>query len=215
MRVALAGLLSLSLAAPFAAAAQVPFSQALDDTVPKPGPALDAYVRNMAMAALIGGRTSAPEATDRSPEADEDDVLPDKVRTPGLIAQRSAEKVCTAGYSASVRHYDPAASARLFSAYGVEGSHEAYEDDHLVPIKLGGDPTDPRNQWPQPRYTARWNAALKDRLEWRLITWVCDGSREGADARLEQAQSDIMSDWIAAYAKYCPADTDCPGYGKD
>ena len=28
----------------------------------------------------------------------------------------------------------------------------------------------------------------------------------------EQAQRDIATDWIAAYAKYCPASADCPGY---
>lgn len=29
----------------------------------------------------------------------------------------------------------------------------------------------------------------------------------------EQAQRDIATDWIAAYAKYCPTAADCPGYG--
>jgi hypothetical protein len=197
------------------AAAQGAFQQALRYPAPAPGPALDAYVRGLASAVILGGPGAGAVTETDGPEAGDEGVLPDRGLTPGLVAEHSAATVCRDGYSSERRHRDPRAVARLFASYGVEGSPRDYEDDHLVPIKLGGDPTDPRNQWPQPRFAARWNAGLKDRLEWRLITWVCDGGTEGADRRLAQAQADIKSNWIAAYAKYCPADSDCPGYGRD
>jgi hypothetical protein len=216
MRFAFVGFLSVGLvAACQPALAQTPFQQALQQPVPARGPAIDAFVRNLAMAAIVGGRAKAPEADAGGAEAEDDPVLPDPALTPGLVAEHSASKVCRDGYSRERRRYDPTAVAQIFASYGVSGSRHDYEDDHLVPIKLGGDPVDKRNQWPQPRFTERWNAEIKDHLEWRLINWVCQGDGAGADQRLAQAQSDMMSSWIAAYPKYCPSDSDCPGYGKD
>ena len=67
--------------------------------------------------------------------------------------------------------------------------HPAYEVDHLVPLELGGDPTDTRNIWPQPIAAAK----QKDEVENELHDLVCSGR-----VSLRQAQSAIAKDWKTA-----------------
>jgi hypothetical protein len=52
-----------------------------------------------------------------------------------------------------------------------------------------------------------WNAAVKDRLEWRLLHLVC-----GGQVPAMEAQQAIAADWIGAYQRYCPTEADCPSY---
>ena len=61
---------------------------------------------------------------------------------------------------------------------------------------MGGNPTDRRNLWNQPR-GGQWNAGLKDHLEDTLREMVCDGRLS-----LHEAQEAIAGDWKAAYQKY-------------
>jgi hypothetical protein len=73
-----------------------------------------------------------------------------------------------------------------------------YEEDHLIPLELGGAPADPRNLWPQPRHPADgWTARKKDRLESELHARVCDGKMP-----LGEAQQAIAHGWTSAYAMY-------------
>ncbi len=78
------------------------------------------------------------------------------------------------------------------------GSHPDYEIDHLVPLCLGGS-DDASNLWPEPRRNIepKWNAEAKDRLERTLCDLVCDGLLDLGDA-----QTAIITDWIAAYHLY-------------
>jgi hypothetical protein len=68
-----------------------------------------------------------------------------------------------------------------------------YEEDHLVPLTLGGHPTAVENLWPQPILEAR----LKDRLEQTLHRRVCAGLVDLADA-----QRAIATDWHRAYRTF-------------
>jgi len=68
-------------------------------------------------------------------------------------------------------------------AYGEAGSPSAYQEDHLVSLELGGDPTDPRNLWPEP-YP---RAAAVDRIENELNAKVCSGRLSLADAQRQEA----------------------------
>jgi hypothetical protein len=72
--------------------------------------------------------------------------------------------------------------------YGFTGPASAYEEDHLIPIGLGGSPTDPRNLWPQPGSSPN----PKDRVEEVGVRAVCDGRMS-----LTKAQRAIASDWMA------------------
>ena len=73
-----------------------------------------------------------------------------------------------------------------------------YEEDHLVPLSLGGAPDDERNLWPEPRKSADgWDADRKDELELALNRLVCAGRLP-----LATAQEAIARDWTAAYRHY-------------
>jgi len=75
-----------------------------------------------------------------------------------------------------------------------------YEEDHLIPLELGGDGRSRLNLWPQPHASAvqgEHQSELKDRLEGAITAAVCNGL-----VGLRTAQSEIASHWPAAYAKY-------------
>jgi len=77
-------------------------------------------------------------------------------------------------------------------AYGFGGATTNYEEDHLIPLELGGSPRDPKNLWPQPR-GGNPNASAKDTLENALHALVCAGR-----VPLASAQQAIATDWVAA-----------------
>lgn len=115
-------------------------------------------------------------------------ALPDPVCTPGVSDPRVREtvedtytarafavtaRVCTPGYAASVRpptSYTGPLKREQMAAYHATGPPSAYQEDHLIPLELGGSPRSPSNLWPQPiRY-----AHAKDRVENLLHRLVCD-----------------------------------------
>ena len=55
--------------------------------------------------------------------------------------------------------------------YGETGSPSDYEEDHFVPLELGGSPRNPKNLWPEPHSQSR----LSDPLETKLKRRVCAG----------------------------------------
>jgi hypothetical protein len=86
--------------------------------------------------------------------------------------------------------------------YGADLS--LYEEDHLISLQLGGNPTDPKNLFPQPY--AGSNARKKDVLETKLKKLVCNGS-----ITLKVAQNAIAKNWVLAYNRYIiPTDIKLP-----
>ena len=84
----------------------------------------------------------------------------------------------------------------LMDKAGIPRSQsKLYELDHDISIELAGHPSDPNNLSLQP-YFGRFNAHLKDKLENRLHKETCNGT-----ISLTDAQSEISSNWIAAYEK--------------
>jgi hypothetical protein len=71
-----------------------------------------------------------------------------------------------------------------------------FEEDHLIPLELGGDPTDPKNLWPEPYKTSipEGGARYKDQVENYLHKQVCSGN-----ISLEEAQKEIAFDWYVVY----------------
>ncbi len=133
--------------------------------------------------------------------------LPNRALTPGAVdprvrVQNIHSTICTAGYSASVRPSESYTERLKFSqldhGYNVGGDTRAshYEEDHLIPLKLGGSPISVRNLWPEPR-AVRWGAALKDRLENTLHRLVCAGQ-----VSLASAQAVFAHNWIDGYRRY-------------
>jgi hypothetical protein len=68
--------------------------------------------------------------------------------------------------------------------YGLRGPPSAYQEDHLISLELGGDPTDPRNLWPEP-YP---RASEVDTIENELNAKVCSGSLSLAEAQRKEAE---------------------------
>jgi hypothetical protein len=59
--------------------------------------------------------------------------------------------------------------------YGLSGSSSDYELDHLIPLEVGGNPTDIENLFPE-RGDGQYNFHIKDRFENYLHMQVCKGS---------------------------------------
>jgi hypothetical protein len=84
---------------------------------------------------------------------------------------------------------------RQIADYGYSDTNTAdYEEDHLIPLELGGAPRDPHNLWPEPRYGAK-TASSKDSVENKLKSAVCAGR-----ATLAAARNAIAINWTTALA---------------
>ncbi len=118
-------------------------------------------------------------------------VLASPTLTPGvlnpLVTQaRIGSTICRHGWTGTVRpptSYTSALKVRQMAEYGEAGSPTGYQEDHLISLELGGDPTDPRNLWPEP-YP---RAAAVDRLENELNAQVCSGGTSLADAQRRES----------------------------
>lgn len=123
---------------------------------------------------------------------------PDRHLTPGsLLASSTKARICTPGYTRTIRYVSTANRRAVFTAYGISypPTPGTYELDHLIPLELGGGNT-PSNLWPQ-HYHGAGSADVKDRLENHLHALVCSGQ-----LGLPVAQRSIAGDWYAAAAKY-------------
>jgi hypothetical protein len=128
-------------------------------------------------------------------------VLPDSACTPGaadpaVTQQNIRQTICVSGYTRTVRpptSYTNPLKIEQMRAYGFTGSPRDYEEDHLIPLELGGAPRDPRNLWPEPRASIGGRAESKDQIENALHADVCAGRMLLADA-----QQRIATNWTTA-----------------
>ncbi|BAP88342.1 putative uncharacterized protein [Burkholderiales bacterium GJ-E10] len=135
------------------------------------------------------------------------DARPNAALTPGAVDPRVTQDniratICARGYTRTVRptvRYTSHLKRRQIVEYGYTDRRlRDYEEDHLIPLEIGGNPTDPRNLWPEPRHViGGWGAKRKDKLENALHRLVCRGR-----IPLAQAQREIAQNWIAAYQRY-------------
>ena len=135
-------------------------------------------------------------------------VVQDKKATPGAINKtvtqaNIATTVCKVGWTKTIRptvtYTNKLKDTQLTTTYksyvAIWGPKpSAYEEDHLISLQLGGDPSDPKNLWPEP-YAGN-GARKKDVTETALKRLVCDGT-----IKLVDAQKAIL-DWPTAYKKY-------------
>jgi hypothetical protein len=119
-------------------------------------------------------------------------VLADAVRTPGVLNPDVTQAtigstICVRGWTRTVRpptDYTNALKRQQLGEYGLHGPLSAYQEDHLISLELGGDPTDPRNLWPEP-YP---RASDVDAIENELNAKVCSGALSLADAQRKEAE---------------------------
>ena len=128
----------------------------------------------------------------------DDGILPDPNCTPGVadpsVTQDNIDStICVSGYASSVRpplSYTEPLKFKLMDAYGYTDSASNYELDHLIPLEIGGSPTDVKNLWPEPHYTTP-NSYDKDGFENYLHDQVCSGKMN-----LQTAQTEIATNWV-------------------
>lgn len=149
--------------------------------------------------------------------ANPDWVVQNKKITPGALnkdvtQENIATTVCKSGWTATIRptttYTNKLKDTQLNTTYksyiAIWGATPgAYEEDHLISLQLGGDPSSEKNLWPQPY--ADNGARKKDVVETALKRLVCAGT-----IKLSVAQKAILN-WPTAYKKYViPADAKSP-----
>ena len=167
-----------------------------------PGPRAAIPTTSIATSSNIAA--AAPSAT-RTPVG-----LPDPKRTPGSINPNVTEDnlamtICSRGWTATIRPpsaYTSGLKLVQIVEYGYsDRSPSHYQEDHLVPLELGGAPRDPLNLWPEPNDIVlpdgtEVGSDAKDNLENDLHRRVCAGTMQLGDA-----QRLIAGDWIAAWTE--------------
>jgi hypothetical protein len=120
-------------------------------------------------------------------------IVADPIRTPGVlnpdVTQANIRStICRHGWTTTIRPptgYTNDLKRKQMRQYGETGSLSDYQEDHLISLELGGNPTDPRNLWPEP-YP---RAAEVDKIENELNAEVCSGELTLAQA--EQREDDL------------------------
>ena len=119
-------------------------------------------------------------------------ILASPAMTPGSLnpdvtQETIAQTICVRGWTATVRPstgYTNMLKGRQMPLYGETGSPSDYQEDHLISLELGGNPTDPRNLWPEP-YP---RAAAVDRIENELNDRVCSGELTLIEAQRQESE---------------------------
>lgn len=130
--------------------------------------------------------------------------LPDLHCTPGAlnpdVKQSNIKRtICVSGWTKTVR--PPTSYTNKLKTQGIEDyglkdkTLGLYEEDHLIPLAVGGSPRSPKNLWPEP-YKGKWGARVKDKLERFLQRRVCDGTYRLSTARR------AFRDWKEAFKHY-------------
>ena len=114
-------------------------------------------------------------------------VLPIPSLTPGAlnpkVKQSTIKKtICKSGWTKTIRppvSYTNSLKVKQMVPYEETGSPSEYEEDHFIPLELGGAPKNPKNLWPEPHSQSQ----LSDPLETSLKRKVCMGLMKLAKAR--------------------------------
>ena len=132
-------------------------------------------------------------------------ILPDPQLTPGatnpdVTQDNIGGNICNPKWStSSIRppssYTTKLKETQLANGYAVAGDTNTadYEEDHLISLEIGGNPTDPANLWPE-SYKTTPNARDKDAVENWLHKEVCSDSMT-----LAEAQREISTDWYVVY----------------
>ena len=127
-------------------------------------------------------------------------ILPDPKLTPGVTNPNITESnykntLCNKSWSTkSIRpssSYTTKLKIQQIAQYGfMDTNPKNYEEDHLISLELGGDPTNPSNLWPE-SYKTSPNAHDKDKVQNYLHKQLCLGL-----ITLTEAQMEISTNWV-------------------
>jgi hypothetical protein len=129
--------------------------------------------------------------TARGGGSDAPAVLASPTLTPGSLNPDVSQAtigstICVRGWTATVRppsDYTSQLKLQQMPEYGESGPPSGYQEDHLISLELGGNPTDPANLWPEP-YP---RAADVDKIENELNDKVCSGELTLAEAQHDES----------------------------
>jgi hypothetical protein len=125
--------------------------------------------------------------------------LPDLSCTPGAADPRVSQSniettICVSGYTDTVRpptSYTNNLKVKSIQSYGYSDTNMSdYEEDHLIPLEVGGSPTSVSNLWAEPHY-GNFTFIMKDGFENYLHRQVC-----GGQMTLALAQMEISTNWV-------------------
>jgi hypothetical protein len=94
--------------------------------------------------------------------------------------------ICTPGWTRTVRppvSYTNDLKEKGLLQYRLRGPLSAFQEDHLISLELGGNPTDPRNLWPEP-YP---RASAVDKIENELNHLICSGAISLAEGQRRES----------------------------
>jgi hypothetical protein len=129
--------------------------------------------------------------------------LPDRLCTPGITYSvvrpgTISKTICKSGWTSTVRppeSYTNALKVVQIRQYGYRDKNaKHYEEDHLIPLELGGSPRAKGNLWPE--FDGGHIPNPKDAVENALRRAVCAGK-----VGLRAAQQAIAVNWTTAEAK--------------
>jgi hypothetical protein len=116
----------------------------------------------------------------------------DRTLTPGALNPAVTpttlrQTVCIPGWTATIRpptEYTNHLKTVQLAQYGFPGAAADYQEDHFISLGLGGNPTDPRNLWPEPWPRAR----AVDTIERELHDKLCHGAMTLAEVQRRIAE---------------------------
>lgn len=166
-----------------------------------------------------GIRSTSPPATEASPSPAGDLTIPSAsppaptaiggdpcqggtvcALNPAVTQATIASTICVIGWTTTVRppaSYTGNLKVQQMAALHLAGNPSDFEEDHRVPLELGGNPTDVRNLTPELRRFAGGSAEAKDLDENAARASVCSGSKS-----LVQAQLDFVARWLTPWPGY-------------
>ena len=161
-----------------------------------------AFIVTCTIATLVAGAVVAGGGAAQAATCSQSRLpLPDPSCTPGSynpdVTQSTIHStICVTGWTATVRpptSYTDPLKVQGIADYGYsDTSLSDYEEDHFVPLELGGAPRDPANLWPEPHYGTQ-TSYTKDGVETKLKNAVCAGT-----ITLAAARSAIRANWTTA-----------------
>lgn len=137
----------------------------------------------------------------------ENSGLPNVKLTPGAINPAVTQAnirstICVVGWTATVRppanYTNQLKYNQLHSGYNLDGdlNMKDYEEDHIVPLEVGGNPSSPLNLFPEP-HNIKYSSYVKDQLENQIHLLVCSGKLS-----LKAGQEIFLTNWEKGYRKY-------------
>ena len=118
------------------------------------------------------------------------------VLNPDVTQATIHQTICVSGWTATVRppeSYTESLKRQQIASEGLPGGMSSYEEDHRMPLELGGAPSDAMNLSPESPASPN----PKDRAETQLREQVCAGT-----LTLAAAQQELVAQWLAAWPGY-------------